>query len=154
MSQLLISIVKLHPEAIVPQYMSEHAAGMDLCAALDEPVTLRPGDRTIIPTGIAMAIPDGFEGQVRPRSGLAIRQGITMLNSPGTIDADYRGEIGVITINHGSEDVTFHHGDRIAQLVIAPVVRAGLMLVDQLCETDRGDGGFGHTGIKHRGEDG
>ena len=142
-----IQIQKLHPEAVVPQYMTDHAAGMDLCAALDETMTLSPGERLIIPTGIAMAIPDGYEGQVRPRSGLAIRQGITMLNSPGTIDADYRGEVGVIAINHGSEDVTFRHGDRIAQLIIAPVIRAELEIVATLEETDRGAGGFGHTGV-------
>ena len=147
MAQLEIRVRKLHTNAIVPQYMSDHAAGMDLCAALDEPVTLQPGERTIVPTGIAMAIPIGYEGQVRPRSGLAIRQGITMLNSPGTIDADYRGEIGVIAINHGDAEVTFHHGDRIAQLIIAPVVHAELHVVDELCETDRGEGGFGHTGL-------
>ena len=142
-----IEVQKLHPKAILPQYMTTHAAGMDLCAALDEVVILKPGERIIIPTGIAIAIPDGFEGQVRPRSGLAIRQGITMLNSPGTIDADYRGEIGVIAINHGSEAATFIHGDRIAQLIIAPVVRVGLQIVDELSETDRGAGGFGHTGV-------
>ncbi len=147
MTQLEIRIRKLHPKAVVPQYMSDHAAGMDLCAALDDPVTLRPGERCIVPTGLAMAIPVGYEGQVRPRSGLAIRQGITMLNSPGTIDADYRGEIGVIAINHGSEDVTFRHGDRIAQLIIAPVVRAELNVVEELCETGRGEGGYGHTGL-------
>lgn len=152
MSLLEIPIQKLHPQAIVPQYMTDHAAGMDLCAALDEPITLKPGERVIIPTGIAMAIPVGFEGQVRPRSGLAIRQGITMLNSPGTIDADYRGEIGVIAINHGSAEVTFQHGDRIAQLIIAPVVRATLQVVSSLAETDRGSGGFGHTGVQDSGE--
>ena len=147
MAQLEIRVRKLHPNAIVPRYMSDHAAGMDLCAALDEPVTLQPGERAIVPTGIAMAIPTGYEGQVRPRSGLAIRQGITMLNSPGTIDADYRGEIGVIAINHGDAEVTFNHGDRIAQLIIAPVVQAELHVVDELCETGRGEGGFGHTGL-------
>ena len=147
MAQLEIRVRKLHPNAIVPQYMSDHAAGMDLCAALDEPVILQPGERAIVPTGIAMAIPIGYEGQVRPRSGLAIRQGITMLNSPGTIDADYRGEIGVIAINHGDAEVTFNHGERIAQLIIAPVVQAELNIVDELCETDRGEGGFGHTGL-------
>ncbi len=152
MSRLHIKIVKLHPGAVVPQYMTEHAAGMDLCAALDAPVTLRPGERTLIPTGIAMAIPDGFEGQVRPRSGLALRQGITMLNSPGTIDADYRGEIGVIAVNHGQVAVTFNHADRIAQLVLAPVVRGELSVVADLNETGRGAGGFGHTGVNRSGE--
>ena len=152
MSLLDISIQKLHPQAIVPQYMTDHAAGMDLCAALDEPIIVNPGQRLIVPTGIAMAIPPGFEGQVRPRSGLAIRQGITLLNSPGTIDADYRGEIGVIIINHGSDEVTFKHGDRIAQLVIAPVIQSSLRVVSNLSETDRGDGGFGHTGLQNTEE--
>ena len=149
MRLLDISIQKLHPQAIVPQYMTEHAAGMDLCAALDEPIMINPGQRLIIPTGIAMAIPPGFEGQVRPRSGLAIRQGITLLNSPGTIDADYRGEIGVIIINHGSDEVIFQHGERIAQLVIAPVIQSSLRVVSNLSETDRGNGGFGHTGLQN-----
>jgi len=150
---LEVEIQKLHPQAILPRYMTDHAAGMDLCAALDEAVILKPGERTIVPTGIAIAIPDGFEGQVRPRSGLAIRQGITMLNSPGTIDADYRGELGVIAINHGHETVVFNHGDRIAQLIIAPVVRAELQVVDLLSETDRGGGGFGHTGVNDSSKD-
>lgn len=153
MEKLRIKIQKLHEQAIVPCYMSEHAAGMDLCAALDTEVVVAPGDRIIVPTGIAMAIPVGFEGQVRPRSGLAIRQGITMLNTPGTIDADYRGEIGVIVINHGHESVTIRHGDRIAQLIIAPVVRADFVEVDSLCETVRGSGGFGHTGVAARHEE-
>lgn len=133
--------------AQLPRYMSANAAGLDLCAALDKPVILQPGDRTLVPTGLALAIPAGFEGQVRPRSGLALRQGISMVNTPGTIDADYRGEIGVILINHGQDPVTISTGDRIAQLVIAPVVQADLRLVDSLDETERGSGGFGHTGI-------
>lgn len=149
MSCVEILIQKLHPQAIVPQYMTDHAAGMDLCAALDEPISINPGQRVIVPTGIAMAIPAGFEGQVRPRSGLAIRQGIALLNSPGTIDADYRGEIGVIIINHGNDEVTFQHGDRIAQLVIAPVIQSSLRVVSTLSETARGDGGFGHTGLQN-----
>ncbi|PLX98421.1 MAG: dUTP diphosphatase [Desulfuromonas sp.] len=142
-----IPIVKLRTDAVLPRYMSQHAAGMDLCAALEQPVELQPGERTLIPTGIALSIPVGYEGQVRPRSGLALREGITMLNSPGTIDADYRGEIGVIAINHGSQPVLFNHGDRIAQLVIAPVAQAELMLVDSLDSSSRGSGGFGHTGV-------
>jgi dUTP pyrophosphatase len=120
---------------------------MDLYAALEEPVVLKPGERCLIPTGIALAIPPGYEAQVRPRSGLALRQGVTMLNSPGTIDSDFRGEIGVIVINHGHEPVTFGAADRVAQLVVAPVVRARLAESNQLEETERGDGGFGHTGI-------
>lgn len=149
MKPIEIDIRKLHPQAILPQYMTDHAAGMDLCAALDEPIVLKPGERIVVPTGIALAIPEGYEGQVRPRSGLAIRKGVTMLNSPGTIDADYRGEIGVIAVNHGAEDVTFRHGDRIAQLIVAPVVRAVLKVVAELDVTVRGAGGFGHTGVNH-----
>ena len=152
MSRIEVSVKKLHPQAVLPRYMTEHAAGMDLCAALDEPLILQPGERCIVPTGIAMAIPPGFEGQVRPRSGLAIREGITMLNSPGTIDADYRGEIGMIAVNHGQKAVTFRHGDRVAQLIIAPVTMAALAEVDVLPDTERGDGGFGHTGVNPGGE--
>jgi len=133
--------------AQLPRYMSASAAGLDLCAALDEPIILQPGERTLLPTGLALAIPVGFEGQVRPRSGLALRQGISMVNTPGTIDADYRGEIGIILINHGQDPVTIATGDRIAQLVIAPVVQADLQLVDSLDDTERGSGGFGHTGM-------
>lgn len=133
--------------AQLPRYMSASAAGLDLCAALDEPIVLQPGERTLLPTGLALAIPVGFEGQVRPRSGLALRQGISMVNTPGTIDADYRGEIGIILINHGQDPVTIATGDRIAQLVIAPVVQADLQLVDSLDDTERGSGGFGHTGM-------
>jgi dUTP diphosphatase len=138
--------------SILPQYMSSHASGMDLCAAIEEAFTLQPGERSLIPTGLAMAIPDGFEGQVRPRSGLALRHGIGMVNTPGTIDADYRGEIGVILINYGQEPVKIVPGDRIAQMVIAPVTRANLLLVDQLPDTDRGERGFGHTGVAAGGK--
>jgi len=133
--------------AQLPRYMSASAAGLDLCAAPDKPIVLQPGERTLVPTGLALAIPIGFEGQVRPRSGLALRQGISMVNTPGTIDADYRGEIGIILINHGQDPVTIVTGDRIAQLVIAPVVQADLQLVDSLDDTERGSGGFGHTGM-------
>jgi dUTP pyrophosphatase len=117
-----------------------------LHAALDAPLVLPPGERTLIPTGLALAIPPGYEGQVRPRSGLALRQGIALVNAPGTIDADYRGEVGVIVINHGREPVTFAPGDRIAQLVIAPVTRVAFEEVAQLDATVRAGGGFGHTG--------
>jgi dUTP pyrophosphatase len=132
----------------LPAYETLHAAGMDLRAAVPEgePVTLRPGDRRAVPTGLAMAIPPGFEGQVRPRSGLALRHGVTGVNSPGTIDADYRGEVHVILINHGSEDFVVRRGDRIAQLLIAPVVQATWLEVENLDETARGTGGFGSTG--------
>lgn len=147
MEAITIQVKRLRDEAILPEYMTANAAGMDLCAALDSSLSLATGERCLVPTGIALAIPAGFEGQVRPRSGLALKKGVTLVNSPGTIDADYRGEIGVIVINHGSEEVTIAHGDRIAQLVIAPVRRAVLSLVDGLDDTSRSAGGFGHTGI-------
>jgi dUTP pyrophosphatase len=131
----------------LPSYESTSAAGMDVRAAIEEPLLLKPGERTLIPTGLQMALPHGYEAQIRPRSGLAIRNGITMLNSPGTIDADYRGEVKVIAINHSQEDFTVNHGDRIAQMVIAPVVQLTIIAVDELDETDRGEGGFGSTGI-------
>lgn len=145
-----VKVKRVRGEAVMPCYMSASAAGMDLCAALDAPLLLEPGARALVPTGLAMAIPVGYEGQVRPRSGLALRQGISMVNTPGTIDADYRGEIGVILINHGQEPVTINAGDRIAQMVIAPVVQAEIQLVEDLDETDRGVGGFGHTGLVTR----
>lgn len=148
METISFPIRKTRPGALMPRYMTDHAAGMDLFAALEEPLLLAPGERALVPTGIAMAIPDGFEGQVRPRSGLALRQGVALVNAPGTIDADYRGEIGVILINLGQEPVEFHSGDRIAQMVIAPVLRAELREVSFLDDTTRNDGGFGHTGIK------
>jgi dUTP pyrophosphatase len=131
----------------LPSYETPQAAGMDIRAALDSPIHLHPGERMLIPTGLQMALPAGYEAQIRPRSGLAIKNGITMLNSPGTIDADYRGEVKVIAINHGQEVVTFNHGDRIAQMVIAPVVQLNISEVEQLDETKRGDGGFGSTGV-------
>ena len=136
------------PGVTIPRYMTAAAAGMDLHAALAEPVLLAPGERTLVPTGLAMAIPEGYEAQVRPRSGLAWRHGVTLVNSPGTIDADYRGEIGVILINHGHDTVTIQPGERIAQLVFAPVVRVDLVEVAELSETARSSGGFGHTGRK------
>lgn len=131
----------------LPAYETEHAAGMDLRAAVSEPLQLVPGARALIPTGIRIALPPGTEAQVRPRSGLAIRHGISMVNSPGTIDADYRGEIRVIVINHGEESFTINRGDRIAQLVVAPVLRAEWQVCDSLDDTARGAGGFGHTGV-------
>jgi dUTP diphosphatase len=130
----------------LPAYMTTHAAGMDLCADLTEEIVLLPGARVLVPTGIAIELPDGYEAQIRPRSGLALRHGITLVNAPGTIDADYRGEIGVIVINHGSEEFTIRNGERIAQMVFAPFTRAVLVEVPELGETERGDGGFGHTG--------
>ena len=132
----------------LPAYETAHAAGMDLRAAVpeDAPVTLRPGGRAAVPTGLVMAIPPGFEGQVRPRSGLALRHGITCLNSPGTVDADYRGEVMVILANLGAEDFVIRRGDRIAQLLISPVVQARWREVETLDDTARGAGGFGSTG--------
>jgi dUTP pyrophosphatase len=141
-----VQIKKLRPDAIVPRYMSELAAGLDLAAAIDGPITIEPGDRVAIATGLAMALPAGFEAQVRPRSGLAMKHGITIVNAPGTIDADYRGEVKVLVINHGREPVRIAPGDRIAQMVIAPVVQAQLEEVEELGETARGAGGFGSTG--------
>jgi dUTP pyrophosphatase len=126
--------------------MTELSSGMDLFAALEEEVTLAPGERKLIPTGIALAIPTGYEGQVRPRSGLALRNGITLVNTPGTIDADYRGEVGVLLINLGQQPFQVKPGDRIAQLVIAPVCRASLEWAEELDQTTRNGGGFGHTG--------
>ncbi len=137
---------RLRPDAVVPRYMSAHAAGMDLTAAIAAPVVLAPGQRAAIGTGLAMAIEGGFEGQVRPRSGLARSHGVTVANAPGTIDADYRGEVAVLLINLGTEPVTIEAGQRIAQLVIAPVVQAELEIADELPATARGTGGFGSTG--------
>jgi dUTP pyrophosphatase len=132
----------------LPAYQSAHAAGLDLLAALPDnaPLVLAPGQHAMVPTGLAIALPQGFEAQVRPRSGLAARHGVTVLNSPGTIDADYRGEIQVILINHGTEPFAIHRGERIAQMVIAPVVQVRLNAVDSLPETSRSSGGFGSTG--------
>lgn len=132
----------------LPAYETEGAAGLDLRAALEEPVVLAAGGRMLVPTGLALQLPDGFEGQVRPRSGLAVRHGVTVLNAPGTIDCDYRGEIKVPLINHGQEPFRIQRGDRIAQLVIAPVTRVSLVEVPQLDATERGAGGFGSTGIQ------
>lgn len=136
-----------HGEGLpLPVYMTEHAAGMDLLAAVNEPRTIAPGERILIPTGLAISLPVGFEAQVRPRSGLAWKHGVTVLNAPGTIDADYRGEIGVILINHGQEPFVVQRGERIAQLILAPVVRGEWLPVAELPESHRGKGGFGHTG--------
>jgi dUTP pyrophosphatase len=129
-----------------PHYQTEGAAGLDLCAAVAEPVVIAPGERLLLPTGWAVAIPPGFEGQVRPRSGLALKHGVTVLNAPGTVDADYRGELKVLLVNHGPASFTVARGDRIAQLVICPVAHAELRVVDALDATDRGAGGYGSTG--------
>lgn len=130
----------------LPVAATAHAAGLDLAAAVTAPVTIAPGGRALVPTGIAIALPDGYEAQVRPRSGLALKSGVTVLNSPGTIDADYRGEIKVLLINLGEAEVTIARGDRIAQMVVAPVSRVAWMERDDLDETARGAGGFGSTG--------
>jgi dUTP pyrophosphatase len=132
----------LHP----PRYESEQASGMDVRAAVQEPVILGPGEIGLIPSGFAVALPPAYELQVRPRSGLAIKHGVTVVNAPGTIDADYRGEVKIGLINLGRREFTIHRGDRIAQLVLAPVARAGVKVVGSLSDTRRGSGGFGHTG--------
>jgi dUTP pyrophosphatase len=132
----------------LPMYESEFAAGMDIRAALEKPITLQPGERQLIPSGLKMAMPRGYEAQMRPRSGLAYRHGITMLNTPGTIDADYRGELKMLAVNLGEEAFTIKHGDRIAQMVIAPVIQANISETDDLSKTERGEGGFGSTGVK------
>jgi dUTP pyrophosphatase len=142
-------LVRVEPEGRgldLPRYQSEHAAGLDLLAAIDHDLVLAPGERALVSTGIALAIPAGYEGQVRPRSGLAVREGITMLNAPGTIDADYRGTVRLVVINHGAATVTIRRGERLAQLVIARVERASLIPVSELSGTGRGEGGFGSTG--------
>src|SRR5262245_44653653 len=140
-----VQVKKLHPDAIIPRYQTAGAAGLDLHAAPGEPIVLRPGERRLVPTGLAVAIEPGYEGQVRPRSGLALRHGISCVNSPGTIDSDFRGAVAIILINHGTEDFEIRPGDRIAQLVVAPVVRAELVEVGELDETARGSGGWGST---------
>ena len=145
-----IQLRRLQPEKDVditlPAYMTPQAAGMDICAAIETDQLIKPGERALIPTGLAMAIPNGFEVQVRPRSGLAIKHGIGIINSPGTIDADYRGEVKIGLINLGGAPYTIHRGDRIAQLIVQQVYQASITLVDELDKTERNDGGFGHTG--------
>lgn len=132
----------------LPQYATPLSAGMDLRANLDEPIVLRPMQRHLIPTGLHIALPAGFEAQIRPRSGLALKKGITVLNSPGTIDADYRGEVMVLLINLSNEDFVVNDGERIAQMIIVRHEQGEFQLVEQLDETERGEGGYGHTGVK------
>lgn len=132
----------------LPSYATEHSAGMDLLAAIDAPIVLKPGERKLVPTGIAIALPDGYEAQVRPRSGLALKSGISIVNAPGTVDADYRGEVGVILINMSQDEFKIERGMRIAQMVIAPYTRASWSEVIELPTSDRGAGGFGSTGTK------
>lgn len=140
-------VKRVRAGASAPSYMTPFSAGMDLCACLEGgEVVLRPGERVLVPTGIAICLPEGYEAQVRPRSGLALRHGVTILNAPGTIDADYRGEIGCILVNFGEEEFVIRDGDRIAQLVIHPLCRAELEEVAELPTSSRGEGGFGHTG--------
>ena len=149
MYSVRVALVRLaHGEGLpLPEYMSEHAAGADLCAAVREQLTLLPGARALVPTGFSIALPPGYEAQIRPRSGLAIRSGVTCLNSPGTIDADYRGELSIVLANFGNDPLVIRRGDRIAQIVVAPVSRARFDQVDELPPTERGNGGFGSTGV-------
>lgn len=140
--------IRLANDGYYPDYQTSGSAGADLRAALSSPLTLSPGAYAAIPTGIFIELPQGYEAQVRPRSGLAKKYGVTVLNSPGTIDSDYRGEIQVLLINHGPEAFTIQSGDRVAQLIIAPVIRATFVKCETLSETERGTGGFGHTGIR------
>ena len=146
MSDVVVRFRRLRAGAVVPAYMTSGAAGMDLSSAEEVPVVIGAGERVAVVTGVALEIPEGFEGQVRPRSGLARKHGITLTNAPGTIDSDYRGEVTVLLVNLGREAHTIAPGDRIAQLVIAPVTRATLVEVQDLTDTRRGGGGFGHTG--------
>lgn len=153
MTALSVAIKRLDHAADLnlPAYATSDSAGMDLLAAVEAPVTLAPGERRLIPTGIAIALPPGTEAQVRPRSGLALKQGVTVLNAPGTIDADYRGEVGVILINHGEQPFVVERGGRIAQMVVAPYARVAWTVSEDLEESARGAGGFGSTGISSRG---
>ncbi len=149
----MIRVLRLKPETDadipLPRYMTPHASGMDICAAIDDSLILEPGSIALIPTGFAMAIPQGFEAQIRPRSGLAAKHGIGLINSPGTIDADYRGEVMIPLINLGKIPFTIHRKDRIAQMVITRVYQARLELVEKLDDTERSNGGFGHTGLQN-----
>ncbi len=144
-----IKRIRPHGDSSLPSpcYMTEKSSGMDLYAAVEGDIFLNPGERRLFPTGIAISLPEGYEAQVRPRSGLALKDGVTLVNAPGTIDADYRGEIGVLLINHGEKPFQVKRGDRIAQMVIVPIARAELEWVENLDETPRSGGGFGHTGI-------
>lgn len=143
---VVLKVRRLRAGALLPAYMTAGAAGMDLASAAEGNLTLAPGQRVAVPTGLALEIPRGFEGQVRPRSGLARKHGVTVVNAPGTIDSDYRGELAVLLVNLGTEAHTVAPGDRIAQLVIAPVIQVAIEEVDALSGTERGSGGFGHTG--------
>ncbi|TLU82450.1 MAG: dUTP diphosphatase [Chlorobium sp.] len=149
---LKVKIVRLDKQAILPVYATAHAAGMDISACLQAPVTLEPFSTALIPSGFALELPEGYEAQLRPRSGLALRSLISLPNSPATIDADYRGEVKVILVNYGKEPFTVSHGDRIAQMVVARVEKVHFEEVGELASTARGEGGFGHTGTGRREE--
>ncbi|MDR1066652.1 MAG: dUTP diphosphatase [Clostridiales bacterium] len=146
-SDFLIKRMENAKDLPLPGYMTELCAGMDLYAAVERPVTIAPGERALIPTGVAIALPSGYEAQIRPRSGLALEYGVTLVNSPGTIDADYRGEIKIILINHGAHRFTVERAARVAQMIIAKIQKPIFAETDALPRTKRGDGGFGHTGI-------
>ena len=150
MNKIPIKITRLkgNKDLPLPEYESEGSSGMDIRAAVKEPVLLKPGETCLIPTGLSVSVPPGYEAQMRPRSGLALHHGVGMVNAPGTIDSDYRGEIGIIMINWGNEPFTIRRGDRIAQMIISKVYRAELSEVDALDTTSRGQGGFGHTGVE------
>lgn len=148
MSEVTLKVQRLPHCQDLPQYATSGSAGLDLTLASSEPVTLKPEERAKLPTGIKVEIPDGFEGQVRPRSGLADKAGISLTNCVGTVDSDYRGEVMVLVINHGQESYTFNPGERIAQMVIVPVPKVRIIEVDQVEESERGEGGFGSTGKK------
>jgi dUTP pyrophosphatase len=151
MSQATLVSLQLLPHAEglnLPQYATPLSAGVDLEAAVDAPMTLKPGERALVPTGLALALPAGFEAQIRPRSGLAFKNGVTVLNSPGTIDADYRGEVKVLLVNHGQSDFVIERGMRVAQMIIAPFTQVSWSVVETLDDTARGTGGFGSTGIE------
>jgi dUTP pyrophosphatase len=149
MERIIVKVKRLNnnPDLPLPSYHSDGSSGLDLCAAVEKEVTLKSGEIQLIPTGLSISLPRGYEAQIRPRSGLALRYGLGLVNSPGTIDADYRGEIGVIIINWGKEPFTIRRGDRIAQMIISKVYRARFKEVDEIDSTERGDGGFGHSGI-------
>jgi dUTP pyrophosphatase len=142
-----IKFLRLHPDAVLPRYATPHAAGLDVSACMEADIIIQPGTVGLVPTGFAIELPEGYEAQIRPRSGLALKHAISLPNTPGTIDADYRGEVKVILINHGKEPFVIKKGDRIAQMVIAKYERAEFLEVMSLSETERGTGGFGHTGV-------
>lgn len=148
MEKVLLKFLKLNEKAVIPSYQTDGAAGMDLCALTNEPITLKPLERKLIPTGLKMELPKGYEAQVRPRSGMSIKHGITLVNCVGTIDEDYRGEICIPIVNPSTENFTINNGDRIAQMIIAPVTKANIEIVTELSNTQRGEGGFGSTGRK------